>query len=70
MRILLANSPDLTILSSNSFPGLLPENVILSGLENLETIESNFLQGGESGATQLAVFYCPKLRYDILIINL
>ena len=62
-RLLLATSPDLTILSADSFPGLSFDYVFLTNMVNLVTIESGFLQDGNT--FQIQIDYCSKLRFDI-----
>ena len=59
----MGDSPNLTILSANSFPGLSFDYVMLY-LSNLETIESGFLQGGST--KELWLMGLSNLRFDIL----
>ena len=59
----LSGSPDLTIIESNSFPQLSFEVIVIGGMENLETIEQNFLQGGEASVTDMYIQDCINLRY-------
>ena len=61
----MERSPNLTILSANSFPGLSFDFVMLSP-SNLETIESGFLQGGST--KELWIMGLSNLRFDILFI--
>ena len=60
-QILIATSPSLTILKSNSFPGLSFDQVYFEKNVNLETVEENFLQGGEV-ATIIDIYQCHSLR--------
>ena len=64
VRLSVGGSPNLTILSANSFPGLSFDYVMLYPV-NLETIESGFLQGGST--KELLIMGCSKLRFDILM---
>lgn len=53
---------DLTILKANSFPGLSFEVVYVDGNQNLETIEQNFLQDGESATKEMQINNNSKLK--------
>ena len=61
-RLALNNNKGLTILNNNSFPRLYFDVVGISNNENLETIEHNFLQGGEAAVKQLQVYGNYQLK--------
>ena len=65
VRLSVGGSPNLTILSANSFPGLSFDYVMLYP-SNLETIESGFLQGGST--KELWLMGLSNLRFDNLFI--
>ena len=54
-------SPSLTILKSNSFPGLSFDYVYFDKLSNLEIVE-DFLKGTEEATTIMDIHKCPGLR--------
>ena len=62
LNLEISASPSLTILKSNSFPGLFFGRVRFQFLENLETVEENFLHGSEITAFDIEIYGCPKLR--------
>merc|ERR1711962_621978 len=55
-------SSSLTILKSNSFPGLSFDQVYFDKLTNLEIVEEAFLQGTEEVTWRLSINKCPSLR--------
>ena len=61
----MEGSPNLTILSANSFPGLSFDYVMLYP-SNLEIIESGFLQGGST--KELWLMGLSNLRFDNVFI--
>ena len=64
-RLSIGGSPNLTVLSANSFPGLSFDYVMLY-LSNLETIQSGFLQGGST--KELWLMGLSNLRFDVSFI--
>ena len=55
-------SSSLTILKSNSFPGLSFDQVYFDKLTNLEIVEEEFLKGTEEATWRLSINKCPSLR--------
>ena len=58
----LDNNEGLTILMMNSFPRLYFDDVVISSNENLETIQHNFLQGGEAAVKKMLIYNNYQLR--------
>merc|ERR1712156_664791 len=57
------DSPDLTMITPNSFPELSFETIIISGNENLQKIFGNFLPGGEASVTNMYIQGYQNLRF-------
>ena len=61
-NLFIEQSPSLTILKSNSFPGLFFDQVYFDKLANLETVEEDLLKGTEETTWRLNINKCPGLR--------